>query len=363
MSNKFLKRIDTYIIKRYLGTFFLAIALIISIAIIFDVSEKIDDFISNNAPLKAIFFDYYLNFIPYFINLFSALFNFIAVIFFTSKMAANSEIIAMMASGVSYKRLMRPFMIASGIIAAMSWILGNFIIPPANLTKVNFTNTYVIKDYVNQDKNIHRQLEPGLFVYMKSYNVKMDVGYKFTIEKFDGRQLKSKLIADYIKWDREKKKWVIHNYYVRDLSGPVETVTAGIQIDTTLRMNPADFGQQNSRQETMDYWQLNQYIKDLKLRGVDNVSRYEQEEYQRTAGPISTFILTIIGVSLSSRKTRGGIGIHLGLGLLLGFSYIMFMQVSTIFAYKAGFNILLAVWLPNLIYAGIALVLYNRASK
>jgi lipopolysaccharide export system permease protein len=363
MTYNYLQRIDRYIIKRYLGTFFLAIALIISISIIFDVSEKIDDFISKNAPLKAILLDYYLPFIPYFTNLFSALFNFIAVIFFTSKMAANSEIIAMLASGISYKRMMRPFLVASGIIALMSWILGNFIIPPANLSRVNFANMYVNSEYVNSDKNIHRQLEPGLFIYMKSYNNKGDVGYKFTIEKFEGRQLKSKLIADYIKWDREKKKWVIHNYFIRDMSGPTEKISSGIQIDTTLRMSPTEFGQQNDRQETMDYWQINNYIKDLKLRGVDNVSSYEKEKYQRTAGPISTFILTIIGVSLASRKTRGGIGLHLGLGLLLGFSYIMFMQVSTIFAFKAGFNILLAVWLPNLIYAIIALVLYNRASK
>lgn len=361
--NNYLQRIDRYIIKRYLGTFFLAIALIISISIIFDISEKIDDYISKNAPLKAILLDYYLPFIPYFTNLFSALFNFIAVIFFTSKMAANSEIIAMLASGISYKRMMRPYLVASGIIALMSWILGNFIIPPANLSRVNFTNIYVNSDYVNSEKNIHRQLEPGLFVYMKSYNNKSDVGYKFTIEKFEGSQLKSKLIADYIKWDREKKKWVIHNYFVRDMSGPTEKIFTGNQIDTTLRMSPTEFGQQNSKEETMNYWQINNYIKDLKLRGVDNVSSYEKEKYQRTAGPISTFILTIIGVSLASRKTRGGIGLHLGLGLLLGFSYIMFMQVSTIFAFKAGFNILLAVWLPNLIYAVIALVLYNRASK
>ncbi len=363
MTNNFIQRIDRYIIKRYLGTFSLAIALIISISIIFDVSEKIDDFITHNAPLKAILFDYYLPFIPYFTNLFSALFNFIAVIFFTSKMAANSEIIAMMASGISYKRLMRPYLVASAIIALMSWVLGNFIIPPANQTKVNFLNVYVINDYTNSDKNIHLQLEPGVLIYMKSYNNKSDVGYKFTIEKFEGRELKSKLSADYIKWDREKKKWVIHNYFIRDMSGPTEKITTGTQIDTTLRMNPVEFGQQNSRQETMDFGQINQYIDDLRLRGVDNVSSYEKEKYQRTAGPISTFILTIIGVSLASRKTRGGIGLHLGLGLLLGFSYIMFQQVSTIFAFKAGFNILLAVWLPNIIYAVIALVLYKRASK
>ena len=207
MTKKFLQRIDRYIIKKYLGTFFLAIALIISISIIFDVSENIDDFISKKAPIKAILVDYYLNFIPYFTNLFSALFTFIAVIYFTSKMAANSEIIAMQSSGISYRRLMRPYMVASGIIALMSWILGNFIIPPATQSRVNFRNIYIKNEYINQDKNIHRQLEPGIFIYMKSYNNKYDIGYQFTIEKFEGTQLKSKLIADYIKWDRDKKKW------------------------------------------------------------------------------------------------------------------------------------------------------------
>jgi len=363
MATKFIKRIDLYIIKKYLGTFFLAIALIISISMIFDVSENIDDFITKNAPLKAIILDYYLNFIPYYANLFSALFTFIAVIFFTSKMAYNSEIIAILASGVSYMRLMRPYMIASGVIAIMSWVLGNFVIPSATDARVNFRNTYINNEFVNVDKNIHRQLEPGMYVYMQSYNNRLDVGYKFSIEKFEGKKLITKLIAESIKWDREKKKWVIQNYYVRDMRGPQEVVKTGTAMDTTLRMLPADFGQQNAKEETMDYWQINAYIKDLKLRGVDNVARYEQESYKRTAGPVSTFILSVIGVSLASRRMRGGLGIHLGLGLLLSFSYIMFMQVSTIFAVKVGFNALLAVWLPNMIYSLIAIGLYRWASK
>ena len=363
MTTKYIKRIDQYIIKKYLGTFFLAIVLIISISIIFDISENIDDFISKKAPLRAIAFDYYLNFIPYFANLFSALFTFIAVIFFTSKMAYNSEIIAIQASGISYNRFMRPYMIASGIIAVMSWILGNFVIPVSTEARVNFRNTYIKYEYINSDKNIHRQLEPGLFVYMQSYNNKLDVGYRFSIDQFEGRRLISKLIAESIKWDREKKKWVIQNYYIRDMRGPQEIIKTGTSIDTTLRMLPADFGQQNSKEETMDYWQINDYIKDLKLRGVDNVARYEQEKYRRTAGPISTFILSVIGVSLASRRMRGGMGLHLGLGLFLSFSYIMFMQVSTIFAFKVGFNTLLAVWLPNIVYSIIAIALYRWASK
>lgn len=363
MVTKFISRIDQYIIKKYLGTFFLAITLIISISIIFDISENIDDFITKKAPLQAIAIDYYLNFIPYFANLFSALFTFIAVIFFTSKMAYNSEIIAILASGISYNRFMRPFMIASGIIAVMSWILGNFIIPASTEARVNFRNTYIKNEYINNDKNIHRQLEPGLFVYMQSYNNKLDVGYRFSIDQFEDRRLVSKLIAESIKWDREKKKWVIQNYYIRDMHGPQEIIKSGTSIDTTLRMLPTDFGQQSSKEETMDYWQINAHIKDLKLRGVDNVARYEQEKYRRTAGPISTFILSVIGVSLASRRMRGGMGLHLGLGLLLSFSYIMFMQVSTIFAIKVGFNSLLAVWLPNIVYSLIAIGLYRWASK
>jgi len=363
MVIKFVKRIDRYIIKKYLGTFFLAITLIISISIIFDISENIDDFITKKAPLHAIVIDYYLNFIPYFANLFSALFTFIAVIYFTSKMAYNSEIIAILASGVSYNRLMRPYMIASAIIAGMSWILGNFVIPATTESRVNFRNTYIKNEYVNTDKNIHRQLEPGLFVYMQNYNNKYDVGYKFSIDHFEGKKLVSKLMAESIKWDRDKKKWVIQNYYIRDMQGPQDIIKTGAAIDTTLRMVPSDFGQQNSKEETMDFWQIKAYIKDLKLRGVDNVARYEQENYRRTAGPISTFILSIIGVSLASRRMRGGMGLHLGLGLLLSFSYIMFMQVSTIFALKVGFNTLLAVWLPNIVYSVIAIGLYRWASR
>jgi lipopolysaccharide export system permease protein len=363
IANRYVKRIDWYIIKKYLGTFFLAIALIISISIIFDISENIDDFITKKAPLKAIVFDYYLNFIPYFANLFSSLFTFIAVIFFTSKMAYNSEIIAITASGVSYKRLMRPYMIAAGFIALLSWVLGNFVIPRATDARVNFRNRYIKNEFINTDKNIHRQLEPGVYIYMYEYNTRQDVGYQFALERFVNKRLVSKLMADNIKWDREKKKWIINKYYIRNLSGPVETITTGTVKDTTLKMSPSDFGQQNDRQETMDYGQLNHFIKDLKLRGVDNVSRYEKEKYQRTSGPISTFILTIIGVSLASRKVRGGMGLHLGLGLFLSFTYIMFMQVSTIFAYKAGFNTLLAVWLPNMVYALIAAALYLRAAK
>lgn len=363
MSGRFIKRIDIYIIKKYLGTFSLAIALIIGISIIFDISENVDDFISKNAPLKAIIVDYYLNFIPYFANLFSSLFNFIAVIYFTSKMAYNSEIIAILSSGVSYKRMMRPYMISAAIIAVGSWLLGNFVIPPATNARVNFRNTYINRESTTMERDIHRQLEPGMYIYMRTYNSDTDVGYKFSIEKFEDYKLISKLNSEYVKWDRENKKWVIHNYHIREFNGDEEIISQGVKKDTLLRMKPTDFGHRRDLEETMDFTELNNHIKDLKLRGVDNIAEFELEKHTRTASPFSTFILSIIGAALASRKIRGGMGLHLGIGLLLSFSYIMFMQVSAVFATKGGMNPLIAVWIPNVLYSLIAISLYRWASK
>ena len=357
-----LRTIDIYIIKKFLGTFFYAIGLIISIAMVFDISENLDEFISKDATLKTIVFDYYLNFIPYFANLFSSLFTFIAVIYFTSKMAYNSEIIAILSSGVSYHRLMRPYMISAFIIALFSYTLGNYIIPPANKKRVEFKNTYIDGHRNYSERNIHRQLSPGVFIYMQSYNTSNDVGYKFTIEKFTNGKLRSKLEADYIKWDRENKKWVINNYVIRDIDGYKETLTSGTKIDSTLNMLPEDYRVVKNIVETMDLPMLNKEIKDMKLRGVNSIE-FEIEKHKRLSGPFSAFILTIIGASLASRKIKGGIGLHLGLGILFSFSYIMFMQVSTVFAISGSVSPIVAAWIPNLLFGGLAVYLYQRGSR
>lgn len=357
-----LRKIDFYIIKKFLGTFFYAIALIISISIVFDIAEKIDDFLSKDVSLKAIIFDYYVNFIPYFANLFSGLFTFIAVIYFTSKLAYNTEIIAILSSGVSYNRLMRPYFVGAAVIVLFSYVLGNYIIPPANKKRVDFTNTYIGSRKPGLENNIHRQIEPGVFIYMSSYNASNDVGYKFTIEKFEGRKLVSKLSSDYVKWDREKKTWVIHDYSIRTIDGYTEKITTGTQIDTTLNMLPEDYQVVANIVETMTLPMLNKAIDNLKLRGVNTID-YEIEKHKRRSGPFSAFILTIIGVSLASRKIKGGIGFHLGLGLLLSFSYILFMQVTTVFATSDLLVPWVAMWIPNLIYGTLAFFLYRRAAQ
>lgn len=358
-----LRKIDFYIIRKFLGTFFYAIALIISIAIIFDFSEKIDDFMENEAPLRAIIFDYYMNFVPYFANLFSGLFTFIAVIFFTSKLAYNSEIIAILSSGISFKRLMRPYLVSAAIIAIFSWTLSSFVIPSASATKFKFEKKYIKKKRDNTSRNLHLQIEPGVFIYINSYSPTTDVGHYFTIERFKDGKLLSKLKASTIRWDREKKIWRLNQYTIRDIINNKEMLTSGAKRDTTLAMSPEDFTFYKNDVETLNYFDLNDEIRQQKLRGVGSLINFEIEKHKRNASAFSAFILTIIGVSLASRKIRGGIGLHLGLGLLLSFSYIMFQEITKVFALSGSVNAFMAAWIPNFSYTIIAIVLYRRGAK
>lgn len=354
--------LDRYIIGKFLGTFIYTLILIISIAMVFDISENLDEFMSKDIPAKIIIHQYYLNFIPYFANLFSALFNFIAVIYFTSKMAYTSEIIAILSSGVSFHRFVRPYMIGAAIIALFSYVLGDYIIPPANKEMVEFKNTYIKQQRNTLENNIHRQLEPGTFIYMRSYNTSNDVGYRFTVERFEEGKLVSKTSSNYIQWDRERKIWVLNDYYTRDIDGYNEKITSGVKRDTTLAMTPEDYISDSNLAETLALPALNREIATLKLRGI-NTTDYEIEKHKRRAGPFSAFILTIIGVSLASRKVKGGLGLHLGLGILICFSYIMFMQVSTVFAVSGSLPPYVAVWIPNILFGGLAAYLYRNAMR
>lgn len=358
-----MKKLDIYIIKKFLGTFFYAITLIVLITIVFDISEKIDDFIEKQAPIKAIVFDYYLNFIPYWIILFSSLFTFISVIFFTSKMTNNFEIVAILSSGVSFKRMLVPYFVGAFIIAVFSFLLASYLIPHANKTRLEFENTYIKNPYINYDRNIHKQIEPGVYVYMESYNNFNEIGYKFSIEKFENGKLVSKLISDYIKWDSTINKWQINNYYIRRFDRINETLEKGKTIDTTLNIHPSDFTRRLNIVETMDLNELNNFIEEQKLQGSENIETYLIEKYKRIANPFATFILTLIGATLAARKTKGGIGAHIGLGILIAFSYILFMQFSTTFAIEGNMNTLLAVWIPNILYSFIGIFLYKMSPK
>lgn len=363
MKAGFFKIIDWYIIRKFLGTFFYAIALIISIGIVFDLSENIDKFIENEAPLKAIILDYYFNFIPYFANLFSGLFTFIAVIFFTSKMAFNSEITAILSSGISFRRLMLPYLFSALVIAIFSYSLGNFVIPPANKRMIEFKYDYIKKKAVNRDRDIHRQIEPNVYIYMERFDANNDYGRKFSIERFEDQKLVSKLNSEFIRWDRERKVWTITNYVIREIDGYSETISKGARIDTMLAMLPEEFVEQEEDIESMNYFDLLHFIEQQKLRGVDAIEHYEIERHKRAAGPFSAFILTIMGMSLASRKIRGGLGLHLGFGLTGAFTYIMFQQITKTFALSGAISPLMAMWLPNLIFFVIAIFLYRWAAR
>ena len=364
MKKPGLNIIDGYIIRKFLGTFFFAILLIVMIAVIFDFSEKIDDFIEKNAPLKAVIFDYYLNFIPYFAVLFMPLFTFVAVIYFTSRLAYNTEIIAILSSGVSFDRLLRPYFISATIIAIFSFLLSNYVIPDSTKEMLAFEELYYRNRPATFTKlNIHRQIEPGVIIYLESFNTFNNYGRKFSIEKFEKGKLISKLLSDDIRWDSTKNKWIIRNYYIRDFEGENQTIKKGFMIDTTLKITPEEFKRRDNAIQAMDLKELNAFIASQKMQGSSNIELSLIEKYKRVSVPFSTFILTLIGVSVSSRKNKGGIGMHIGIGLMLSFTYILFMQFSTQFAVGGTFNPFIAVWIPNIIFAFIAFILYRLAPK
>ena len=359
-----IKLLDRYIIRKFIGTFFVALVLIIIIVIIFDISEKIDDFVDKEAPLKAIILDYYVNFIPYFINMFSPLFVFITVIFFTSKLAGNSEIIAMLSGGVSFGRLMYPYFLSALFIAAMSLCLNLFVIPRANEKRLAFEEQYIKgQKFYNTNRNIHYQIAPGEFVYVESFSTWSNTGSKFTLESIKDSRLVSKLTAESAAWDSTTGGWRLKNYTIRDYTTAQQPIVFGQRLDTVINLTLEDFYRRENTVETLDYRKLEELIEMQKMRGDSMVKYSLIEKHTRFAVPFSAFILTLIGVSLSSKKRRGGIGLNLGVGIALSFSYILFLRFSQMFVITDTLPPWLAMWLPNIIYAVIAAVLYRLAPK
>lgn len=363
-KKKWLKRLDRYIIVKFLGTYFFAIALIISIAVVFDINENIDDFINNKAPISAIIFDYYLNFIPYYTNLFSPLFVFIAVIFFTSKLAENSEIIAMFSTGMSFKRLMVPYMISAAIIALVTYVLSTEVIPTGSVTRLKFEQVYKNKKRTDYVRNIQLEVDTGVIAYMERYEDYNKTAYRFSLDKFEDHKLVSHLTARRITYDTTAvHRWIIKDYMIREMKGMRETISRGDRMDSIINMEPQDFLITRGQQETMTSPQLREYIDKQKQRGFANIKVFEVEYYRRIATSFAAFILTVIGLSLSSQKRKGGMGLHLGIGIALSFSYILFQTISSTFAINGNASPNLAVWIPNILYLFIAIYLYRKAPK
>ncbi len=361
---QYIQLMDWYIIKKFIGTYIYSIALIISISIVFDVNENLAKFATYHAPLRAIVFDYYMNFVPYFANLFSPLFVFIAVIFFTSKLAGNSEIIAMLACGMSFKRLLRPYLISAALIAVLNFYLGAYVIPKGTVVRHDFESLYKNNKKNTTATNIQLMVDKGTVAYISQYDDIRKTGYGFSLYKFDKKKLVSHMTASVIQYDTisdSRYHWKARNYKIRELKGMREKITSGSEIDTLIQMEPMDLIFSKGQQETFTSPELKRYISKQQERGSSNVVQYEVEYHKRIATSFASFILTIIGVSLSSRKRKGGMGMYLGIGLALSFSYILLQTISSTFAINADTPPMLAAWIPNILYAFIAYYCYRQA--
>jgi len=355
-----IKKFDLYIIKNFLGTFFFAILLLMAIVIVFDINEKLDAVLT--APVHETVFKYFMNFLPFIASQFSPLFTFISVIFFTSRLADRSEIIAMLSSGISFKRLAMPYLFSAAIIALGSFLLSAFVIPPANIKRIEYTNQWVKNKAVTYGDNIQLQVRPGVMAYIARYDNVSRTGFRFSLEQFDGKTLRSRLTAESVSYDT-LGRWHANGYEIRDFDGLKETMRKGASIDTVLGIEPRDFLISKNDEQTLTSPQLNEYIARQKQRGVAGIKSFEIEYESRFAMIAAAFILTIIGLSLSSRKVRGGMGMNIGIGLLLSFSYILFMTVTQTFAVSGYTSARVAMWIPNFVYSLIAIYLYRRASR
>lgn len=363
-------RIDRYIITQFIGTYLFSIILIIAIVIVFDFNEKIDKLTTAHDEMHIswgqIATDYYLNTIPYYSNLFSSLFVFISVIFFTSKLADRSEIIVMRASGMSFKRILRPYMISATLIGIVTLLLGAYVIPHSNKIRIDFENKYIKKRQIYMVNNLQLQVDTGVIAFFSTFNTEQKAGSGFSLDRFENKKLTSHLTALRIQYDTlsdTRYHWRLFNYQIRKMHGIHEEITSGLELDTIITIEPSDLVYNRNEQETMTTPQISEYIDKQRMRGSANLSTFEMEYHKRFASAFAAIILTIIGVSLSCEKRKGGMGFSLGLGLGLSFTYILFQTVSTAFATKGGMPPMFAAWIPNIIFSIVAFYLYRRTPR
>jgi len=372
-----LKILDKYILRQFIGTFVFSISLMLCIFIVFDISEKLHGFVAGKVPIKEIIFDHYLNFIPYYGNLFSPLFTFIAVILFTSKMAYKTEFVAILSSGTSFRRILRPYMIGASIITASSLILNHFVIPKSNKVRIAFEDKYINDGYNTEERNIHRQIAPGTILYMADYNNLTQTANQVSIETIRHNKQVSILKAESMKWDSASSSWYLTNVFERALEYAVsdslhadslsfvykEAHKFGPITKINIDFSPKDMMRFQSKIEVLTFFELKEFIRREKQKGSSRIEFFEVEMYKRTAFPFATFILTVIGVAISSRKIRGGVGLHIALGLVLSCIYILFMHISTTFATSGLAQPMIAVWIPNFVFSCVAFYLYKKAQQ
>ena len=358
-----MKKLDIYILKQFLGTFAFTLILILLISVVFDVSEKIDDFYRREAPLDVIISDYYLNFIIHYGLIFSALFTFIAVIISTSKLANNSEIIAMLNCGLSIKKLLKPYLIGAAIIACLSFYLNNWVLPTTNQIRLDFEQEFIYSIKNNRYKSIHRQIQPNHFIYLESYNINKKKGFRFSYEIFEAQELRSKFKSDFITWDTLKGQWLAENYNFRELKIDGEKINKGQSIHKDFGFRPEELVYQKNSTNLMTLPELHKFVKKEQTRGAQNIHFYFLDLYQRYFSPFTTFILTIIGFSVAIHKKRGGIGLNLVYGFGLTTIFILFQKIFVTFTTNSDLHPLNAILFPNVIFGILAYYLFRKAQS
>ncbi len=358
-----MKKLDRYILFKFLGTFLFIMMLLLSITIVIDVEEKVDAFVNNHVTVKLFLFDYLVYFILFITSRIGPFFILLSVIFFTSQLAERSEIIAILNSGTSFYRLLYPYMIGATILAAIFYLGNNYFVPYANKKRIQFEDTYVSKPPEGLRFNFHRTIAPGTIIYMENYKPSDGSGFKFSIDKFADGKLVYKLRSDKIEWVKKTSSWRISNYYIRKLGPDGDQITSGPTLDTVFNFKPEDFVFSESKKEVMTTPELKEYIAYMYKSGQPDIEFYEVEKYRRTSSCFSIYILTLIGVSVASRKVRGGLGWHIVLGIGLSALYEVIMKFTITFSTNASLPPVMGVWIPNVLYACLAFYLIKKAPK
>ena len=359
-----MKILDWYIIRKFLTAFFFTVMVLVSVICVIDFTEKNDEFIQHKLSFSKIIFGYYIYLFPYFANLLSPITVFIAVVFVTAQLAARTEIVAILASGVSFRRLLRPYAIGATVVGlVIFWFVG-WLLPIGNKTRVQFERDYTKNPYHFKGRDVHYKIGPRAYVYMESYDSKANIGFRFALETIDGTLLRRRLTADAITWDSTKRVWHLSQQLVRTFRGPQEETLLTIPPrDTTLNLFPKDFASTYRLAETLTLPELNQLIRTKQERGADDTLLYLSDKYERYSYPFAIIILTLIGVILSARKSRAGVGGQIALGFVLAFVFIIFVIFSRNLAQVGQLSPMLAAWVPSLVFSGIGLVLYRFVPK
>jgi lipopolysaccharide export system permease protein len=338
------------------------LGVVMLLSMVFDISSRLSEFIENKATVVDIIFKYYLNFIVYYGNTFSALIIFLAVIWFTAKMAQESEIIPLLFSGQPFTRILRPYFVASTILVVMSLVLNHFILPRSNKVRLAFEEQYY-RDRLFVE-NYHAQFPGNKIVYFTSYVSDLNIVNDLRIETWNDKgEISSFLSAKTAQNTLGTNKWKLNNYYLRKISYPNDVIFNGISKDTTLNFRIEEMAMRDNNVGSMTYTELKEFIEIEKRKGNPKIPEYQLELYKRTSLPFATYVLTLIGVSVSSRKKRGGIGINIAIGLLFVFVYIFTMQVTSVAAIKVGFPPMIATWIPNVLFGIIGIFMYRIAPK